>query len=79
VAEESRFRTFVSRPVDSDDVVDLVLVEAVSELDFEKRPDSLLLDFFLTPNIVLWADTYVDMAEDFRETCSSNFLERRRV
>jgi hypothetical protein len=50
-----RFRTLVSRPVESE-VMDLVLVEAVSdvsEVDFEKSPDSRLLDFFLSPNIVL--------------------------
>jgi hypothetical protein len=55
VAEEMRFRTLVSRPVESE-VMDLVLVEAVSdvsEVDFEKSPDSRLLDFFLSPNIVL--------------------------
>jgi hypothetical protein len=54
VAEESRFFTFVRRPVDCGDVV-LVLTEpfsCVSEELFEKRPDSRLLDFFLSPNIV---------------------------
>jgi hypothetical protein len=55
VAEERRFLTLVRRPVDSEGVEDLVLVEAVScesEEPFEKRPDSRLVDFLLSPNMV---------------------------
>jgi hypothetical protein len=54
LTEERRFRTLVRRPVDSEGVDDLVLVEAVSceSEDFEKRPDSRLVDFFLSPNMV---------------------------
>ena len=47
-----RFLTLVRRPVDSEDVVDFVFAELLScASDLEKRPDSRLLDFFLSPNI----------------------------
>jgi hypothetical protein len=65
VAEDSLFRTFVSRPVESDDVVDLVVVESVSEVDFENRPESRWVDFFLSPNIVLWFCTFKAWKEEF--------------
>jgi hypothetical protein len=55
VAEDKRFLTFVRRPVDSEGVGDLSLLEGVSCASgvlFENRPDSRLLDFFLSPNIV---------------------------
>lgn len=59
MAEDSLFRTFVSRPVESDDVMDLVVVESVSKVvDFENRPESRWVDFFLSPNIVLWFCTF---------------------
>jgi hypothetical protein len=44
-----RFLTFVSRPVDSVEFGGLGLASVVSAGAFEKRPDSLLLDFFLSP------------------------------
>jgi hypothetical protein len=47
----------VRRPVDSEGVGDLTLLEGVScasdDVLFENKPDSRLLDFFLSPNIVM--------------------------
>lgn len=57
VALEMRFLTLVSLPVDSELVV-LGLGSSVSEGAFEKSPDSRLLDFFLSPNMVRMGRKY---------------------
>lgn len=42
----------MSRPLDCEEFEELVLGSGVSEDVFEKRLDSLLLDFFLSPSMV---------------------------
>lgn len=52
VADERRFLTLVRRLLDSDVVVGVELVSCESVDLLENRLDSLLLDFFLSPNMI---------------------------